>query len=353
MAPTARPLAICWASSTMSASPSGGPGAAPRRPTLAAAAADSHLHYRTHWGKMARMNRAAAHIRASLVNDVLDLIGDRWTLALVGALAAGPRRFEGLQAALGIARSTLAQRLADLVADGIAARRAYSRRPPRYEYALTRKGAAMRPILDGIAAWDAQWRRAGGGSGAARRLVCAHCGGAVHARDVAYEAGPGASARLRAPGRRGRRQRPGAAESARNGGRAPVPSGAVDILGDRPSALIVAAAFFGLRRFRDIEQALELAPNVLARRLERLVAGGFLARDRYLDRPPRWQYLLTEKGLDLYPLTVAQIAWADRHLAPKAGPPLLLTHRPCGKRLKLALREHAAPQRAGQGMLAL
>jgi DNA-binding HxlR family transcriptional regulator len=309
---------------------------------------------------MARMSRAAAHIRASLVNDVLDRIGDRWTLALVGALAAGPRRFEGLQAALGIARSTLAQRLGELVADGIAARRAYSRRPPRHEYALTAKGRTMLPILDGIAAWDAQWRRAGsphaGGTRAdetARRIVCAHCGGAVHARDVSYEAGPGASVRLRTAPRRGRRQRGRAGEAAKNGGRAPVPASALDILGDRPSALIVAAGFFGLRRFRDIERALALAPNVLARRLERLVAGGFLARDRYLDRPPRWQYLLTEKGLDLYPMTVAQIAWADRYLAPPAGPPLLLTHRSCGRRLKLAVRDLAAAQQSGQGMLAL
>lgn len=296
--------------------------------------------------------RAAAHIRASLVHDVLDRVGDRWTIAIVAALAAGPKRFDGLAAGLGIARSTLAQRLGDLVADGLVARRTYSRRPPRHDYSLTGKGAALRPILAGLAAWDAQWRP---GAAPAPRLVCAHCGAALHARDVSYEAGPGASRRLKSAPRRGRRRRPGKAGPAGgvNGTPRGAPPGAIDILGDRPSALIVAAAFFGLRRFRDIEQALGLAPNVLARRLDALVADGFLARDRYLDRPPRWQYLLTEKGLDLYPVTVAQIAWADRHLAPAAGPPLLLTHRPCGKRLRVGLGAHAAAQRSGQGMLAL
>ena len=96
---------------------------------------------------------------------------------------------------------------------------------------------------------------------------------------------------------------------------------------------MIAAAFFGLRRFSDMERALGLAPNVLARRLDELVAAGMMARHVYRERPRRWQYILTEKGLDLYPVIVAQIGWADRWLAGAAGPPLALTHKPCGKTL--------------------
>jgi DNA-binding HxlR family transcriptional regulator len=100
---------------------------------------------------------------------------------------------------------------------------------------------------------------------------------------------------------------------------------------------VIAAAFFGLRRFSDMERALALAPNVLARRLDELVAAGMMARHVYRERPRRWQYILTEKGLDLYPVIVAQIAWADRWLAGAAGPPLALTHKACGRPLAAVL----------------
>ncbi|MFO0988066.1 MAG: winged helix-turn-helix transcriptional regulator, partial [Alphaproteobacteria bacterium] len=73
----------------------------------------------------ARAAEAARHIRASLVIPVLDIIGDRWTLLLVAALAAGPARFDGLARRIGIARSTLAQLLEDLARDGLIERIAY------------------------------------------------------------------------------------------------------------------------------------------------------------------------------------------------------------------------------------
>ena len=161
-----------------------------------------------------------------------------------------------------------------------------------------------------------------------RRLVCRACRAPIHARDVAYRA---AVRQARGAGaivepRRARRSRDGAV-------RPQLLASAADTLGNRSLALVIAAAFFGLRRFSDMERALALAPNVLARRLDELVAAGMMARHVYRERPRRWQYILTEKGLDLYPVIIAQIGWADRWLAAAAGPPLLLTHKPCGKTL--------------------
>jgi DNA-binding HxlR family transcriptional regulator len=291
-----------------------------------------------------RTEEAALHIRASLVIPVLDVIGDRWTLLLLAALAAGPERFDGLARRVGIARSTLAQRLDDLAADGLARRHPYQANPPRFEYALTESGRDTLAILHAIRNWDRTWASAEAfeawpmADEPERRLVCRACREPVHARDVAYM-GPRASRRAllaaegkSAPG--GARSQPRRARRSREGAARPLLlTSAADTLGNRSLALVIAAAFFGLRRFSDMERALALAPNVLARRLDELVAAGVMARHVYRERPRRWQYILTEKGLDLYPVIVAQIGWADRWLADAAGPPLALTHKPCGKTL--------------------
>ncbi len=287
-----------------------------------------------------RTAEAARHIRASLVIPVLDIIGDRWTLLLLAALAAGPQRFDGLARRIGIARSTLAQRLEELARDGLIERRAYQPNPPRFEYGLSEKGRDTLAILHAIRNWDRTWASAEAFEAwpmddePERRLVCRACGAPIHARDVSYRAaasvGPRASTRALLSA--GTKSAPGGARSQRRARPLPLNS-AADTLGNRSLALVIAAAFFGLRRFSDMERALSLAPNVLARRLDELVAAGMMARHVYRERPRRWQYILTEKGLDLYPVIIAQIGWADRWLAGAAGPPLALEHKPCRRPL--------------------
>jgi DNA-binding HxlR family transcriptional regulator len=103
----------------------------------------------------------------------------------------------------------------------------------------------------------------------------------------------------------------------------------VDIVGEWWTPLIVRDAFYGVSRFEDFQRSLGLARNVLASRLERLVAEGIFERRRYDERPPRYEYILTEKGRDLFPVIAALMAWGDRWTAGEAGPPLLLVHAPC------------------------
>jgi hypothetical protein len=64
--------------------------------------------------------------------------------------------------------------------------------------------------------------------------------------------------------------------------------------------------------------------------LQTLVEHGILRRDRYQERPPRHEYRLTPKGLELYPVLVALLQWGDRHLAGEDGPPTAIVHRICG-----------------------
>jgi len=108
---------------------------------------------------------------------------------------------------------------------------------------------------------------------------------------------------------------------------------ALEVIGERWTLLILRDAFMGVRRFDDFQRSLGIARNVLNTRLQRLVEAGLLERRRYQERPERFEYRLTERGIDLWPAIVALMQWGDRHLAGDAGPPVLITHRDCGGRI--------------------
>lgn len=104
----------------------------------------------------------------------------------------------------------------------------------------------------------------------------------------------------------------------------------VAVLGERWTLVILREAFEGRRRFEDMQRHLGIARNILAGRLQRLVAEGILERRPYSERPPRYEYRLTEKGRDLYPVLVSMMRWGDRYTSGDAGPPVRLVHEPCG-----------------------
>ena len=88
-------------------------------------------------------------------------------------------------------------------------------------------------------------------------------------------------------------------------------------VGEWWSILILRDAFYGLTRFDEFQKSLGIAPNMLTRRLEALVEAGLLERRRYSERPPRDEYVLTERGRDFRPVLLAFMAWGNRHLAPE------------------------------------
>jgi DNA-binding HxlR family transcriptional regulator len=103
----------------------------------------------------------------------------------------------------------------------------------------------------------------------------------------------------------------------------------VDLLGDWWTPLVLREAFYGTTRFDGFERALHIGRNVLTQRLNRLVDEGVLERVPYQDRPVRYEYLLTQKGRELFPIIAAINRWGDRWLAPEAGPPVVLHHTRC------------------------
>ena len=107
---------------------------------------------------------------------------------------------------------------------------------------------------------------------------------------------------------------------------------AIDVLSDRWTFLILREAFFGVRRYGQMQRDLGIARNVLADRLRQLVADGMLERVRYRTDPDWYEYRLTERALDLYPVIVGLMRWADKHLAEGEDiTEVQLIHRSCGK----------------------
>jgi DNA-binding HxlR family transcriptional regulator len=105
---------------------------------------------------------------------------------------------------------------------------------------------------------------------------------------------------------------------------------ALEAVGDRWTMLVIRDAFHGIRRFEEFQERLGVARNVLSDRLTRLVDDGILEKRLYQERPPRFEYRLTAKGVDLFPVLVSLMKWGDRHAPDAAGPPVVITHRDCG-----------------------
>src|SRR6202000_3359524 len=104
----------------------------------------------------------------------------------------------------------------------------------------------------------------------------------------------------------------------------------LEVIGERWSLLIIRDVMNGNRRFSGIQSSLGIARNVLSARLQRLLDENILERRAYQESPPRYEYFLTEKGLDLWPALLALMHWGDRHTPGPEGPPLRVVHKGCG-----------------------
>lgn len=93
----------------------------------------------------------------------------------------------------------------------------------------------------------------------------------------------------------------------------------LDRVGEWWSILILRDALGGMTRFEEFQKSLNIAPNMLTRRLNSLVEAGLLERRRYNERPPRHEYVVTERGKDFRPVLIALIAFGNRHFAPEGA----------------------------------
>jgi DNA-binding HxlR family transcriptional regulator len=105
----------------------------------------------------------------------------------------------------------------------------------------------------------------------------------------------------------------------------------LDVMGEPWSPLIIRDVYVGISRFEQLQQDLGISRKVLTERLRWLEERGVLERHAYSTRPPRHEYRLTPKGLELVDVLMVMVRWGDRWLAGEAGPPVLYRHRACGR----------------------
>ena len=119
----------------------------------------------------------------------------------------------------------------------------------------------------------------------------------------------------------------------------------LSVVGDRWTLLILRDAFLGARRFDHLQTSLRCSPHVLSTRLAKLVRHGVLERRPYQRKPTRYEYRLTEKGLDLYPVIIGLRGWGDRWFGDGHDTPVRLFHKRCGHETTPALTCSACGER--------
>ena len=114
---------------------------------------------------------------------------------------------------------------------------------------------------------------------------------------------------------------------------------ALGVLGDRWTFVVLREMFNGIRRFDDMRVRTNIPRQVLSGRLARLVSEGLLRREPYREpsQRQRFEYRLTRKGLDLYPILVALNEWGTEYYADAVGSPLAFRHRHCQGEVSVAL----------------
>lgn len=273
----------------------------------------------------------------SAIGQALAILGDRWVLLILQrAFLRRIRTFAGWRDELGTSESVLATRLKELVRHGIFELAAYRDGRTRYEYRLTARGLALWSLLVAIHSWERDWADRAHlpplmhdlcGAEARPYLACGACRKPMSARDTHTEQGPLASfERVGLPRRHRRTVRPEARPDII--GYCP---DSMEILGDRWSTTLLAAAFLGARRFVDFQGRLGIAPSVLTDRLRRFVELGVFASGG------DGSYRLTDKGLAFFEVFAFLVDWAQRELPAPAGSALTITHRPCGAELEPVL----------------
>lgn len=104
----------------------------------------------------------------------------------------------------------------------------------------------------------------------------------------------------------------------------------LEVIGERWTMHVLREAFLGIRRFEDFRRNIGVARNILSDRLNTLVNEEILRREQYSEHPPRYEYRLTRKGVDLYGILIELMKWGNRWTPSPDGAGIVLRHRGCG-----------------------
>ena len=294
------------------------------------------------------------------VRQAAAVVCDRATLLVLLHAHGGTCKYAEFGEHTGLASRLVSSRLARLVEDGLLVRIPYSRRPLRHAYHLTHMGVALFDVFALLATWEHAWpdgapvdtpvlvehvgckaTKVAANTPATRvmHLQCAACRLVISAQDIALQVRQKEMAAMPQKSMATRRTRQDAL--AQGGTAIPAPAGplpqGLSVLGDKWSIEVLVGAFFGLRQFGEFGTSLGISTNILADRLNRLVAEGLLRRSDAMESQRKGLYLLTEKGRAFYAILISIQAWADHWIDHRVRSPVKLRHTPCQKLLQPVL----------------
>lgn len=270
-------------------------------------------------------------LATSTLNHGLQLLGDRWTVALILGAFLGLKRFDDLRLRLGVPRHTLSQRIRHLEELGLLRARPYQQRPLRHAYHLTTKGMALYNHVLMMWAWERRWGtrllnlpqrlvHTVCGEAFVPQLACAACGEKVGVNDLSFSLGVNEALRDRGATRQ-RAARLSAEQAGQMG---------LGLRVDRWNLMIVSAVLLGCHHFDQISHVLGIGPSVLTRRLAGMVECGLLICQTDLNDARRKIYRLTPASRDLFGYIICFSSWASRHHFHQANT-IRPVHKACGQ----------------------
>ncbi len=275
-------------------------------------------------------------IRSCSIWRALEVVGDVPTLLILEVSWLGGRRFDEFRKRTDLLKALLSDRLSRLVKAGLMEKNIYCQSPPRYEYLMTEKGHDLYWVALMLLRWEKLWQEEGKirvelthktcGKIFDPIPACGSCGDEIDPTKVSWREGPGIGWMMPLYSRR-RKSRDSAGKASS------LMDQAAQIMGDRWSSLILRSIYTGINRFDDIRTDTAIATNILSERLGWLTEIGLIRQEQYSDSPPRHEYRLRRKGVDYYHALLMLMRWGDTYFVAPEGPPLLLTHEPCGKNL--------------------
>jgi DNA-binding HxlR family transcriptional regulator len=268
----------------------------------------------------------------------IELIVDRWSCLIIREAFYGTKRFEQFHNSMGIARNVLSSRLQNLVGYGIFKVKRYSRYPARYEYLLTEMGLDLYPLILSLGRCGDKWcmdekgpplilRHSKCGHQIIPVAICSYCGHDLKIHEVTYEPKTKISSERMIVSRK--RKLPAA--DINNAENACSVENTLNLLGNRWTFLILRELFYGLSKFNQFHNELKISRNILASRLKELVQNGIVIKRKCADSPKCFEYKLTKKGFDIWPIALASIRWENRWQMVEDVPRQVLKHRTCGQ----------------------
>ena len=276
----------------------------------------------------------------SVPPNIIEFIFDRWTTLIIREAFFGVHRFEQFQRNLKIARNVLSVRLQRLVATGIFEVRRYNMSPARFEYYFTEMGFDLYPFILALMEWGDKWLvdekaptkivyHHNCNNRVSPVAICSRCGEQLRIDQITYEGGlrdrHSNEKRLLSSRRRKPPQTVSHIENVCTVERT------LNLIGDRWTFLILREAMFNVRRFEEFSKNLSISRNILTARLKNLLKSHIFLRVKYSERPARYEYRLSDRGVDCLPIILAEINWENKWVASSSSNLILLRHKKCSQ----------------------